>query len=129
MMEESIGPGWWALLAACLALLVAAGLHAMRRRARLLEEETRLAARIRRTGVPASAEILDTADTGKRLDNVSVTLHLRLRVMPASGMEAFETEIEAPVSPLRILDFKAGRTVDVRVDPESRRVVMDQRLR
>lgn len=83
---------------------------------------------VQRTGDPATARVLETIDTGRRLGEVAyLIVKLRLAVQPASG-EPFETLIEARISPVRIGDFSEGREIAVRVDPQTRAVAVDQRV-
>ncbi|ATE71961.1 DUF4381 domain-containing protein [Lysobacter capsici] len=82
--------------------------------------------RLQREGVATTAQVLDAADTGGRVDAIYLLVRLRLQVAAADGVEGFVTEIVAALSPVRVAQIVPGATVKVRVDPLSREVVLDQ---
>lgn len=82
--------------------------------------------RLQREGVATTAQVLDAADTGGRVDAIYLLVRLRLQVAAADGVEEFVTEIVAALSPVRVAQIVPGATVKVRVDPLSREVVLDQ---
>lgn len=82
--------------------------------------------RLQRDGVATTAQVLDAADTGGRIDAIYVLVRLRLLVAAVDGMEGLETEIVVALSPVRVAQIVPGATVKVRVDPLSREVVLDQ---
>lgn len=82
--------------------------------------------RLQRDGVATTAQVLDAADTGGRVDAIYLLVRLRLQVAAADGVEGFVTEIVAALSPVRVAQIVPGATVKVRVDPLSREVVLDQ---
>jgi hypothetical protein len=82
--------------------------------------------RLQREGVATTAQVLDAADTGGRVDAIYLLVRLRLQVAAADGVEEFLTEIVAALSPVRVAQIVPGATVKVRVDPLSREVVLDQ---
>lgn len=82
--------------------------------------------RLQRDGVATTAQVLDAADTGGRIDAIYLLVRLRLQVAAADGVEGFVAEIVAALSPVRVAQIVPGATVKVRVDPLSREVVLDQ---
>lgn len=82
--------------------------------------------RLQREGVATTAQVLDAADTGGRVDAIYLLVRLRLQVAADDGVEGFVTEIVAALSPVRVAQIVPGATVKVRVDPLSREVVLDQ---
>lgn len=82
--------------------------------------------RLQRDGVATTAQVLDAADTGGRIDAIYLLVRLRLQVAAADGVEGFIAEIVAALSPVRVAQIVPGATVKVRVDPLSREVVLDQ---
>lgn len=88
-----------------------------------LEERLR---RLQGGGVASTAQVLDAADTGNRIDAIYLLIRLDLQVAAAEGLEAFTGQIVVPLSPARVAQIVPGSTVKVRVDPVSREVVLDQ---
>ncbi|KWS02952.1 hypothetical protein AZ78_0498 [Lysobacter capsici AZ78] len=82
--------------------------------------------RLQRDGVATTAQVLDAADTGGRVDAIYLLVRLHLQVAADDGVEGFVTEIVAALSPVRVAQIVPGATVKVRVDPLSREVVLDQ---
>lgn len=82
--------------------------------------------RLQREGVATTAQVLDAADTGGRIDAIYLLVRLQLQVAAADGVDGFATEIVAALSPVRVAQIVPGTTVKVRVDPISREVVLDQ---
>lgn len=87
---------------------------------------TALEQRLQREGVAGTAQVLDAADTGERIEAIYVLTRLRLRIAGNERVDAFETDIVVPLSPVRLAQFAPGATIRVRVDPLSREVVVDQ---
>lgn len=100
----------------------------MKLQRRLIDKVTNVALeqRLQREGVATTAQVLDAADTGGRVDAIYLLVRLRLQVAAADGVEGFVTEIVAALSPVRVAQIVPGATVKVRVDPLSREVVLDQ---
>lgn len=82
--------------------------------------------RLHREGVATTAQVLDAADTGGRIDAIFILTRLQLQVAATEGVEEFVIEIVVPLSPVRVAQIVPGTTVKVRVDPVSREVVLDQ---
>ncbi|QWF19519.1 hypothetical protein [Lysobacter capsici] len=82
--------------------------------------------RLQREGVATTAQVLDAADTGGRIDAIYLLVRLRLQVAAADGVDGFPAEIVVALSPVRMAQIVPGATVKVRVDPLSREVVLDQ---
>lgn len=119
---------WWAV-AISLFLLIEAlmAIWYIRKLSRQRIEATARQEEIRHTGEAGSALVLEVTDTGTRLGAYSfLILRLRLRVTCLNG-EEFETEINAPISPLRISDFAEGKHIKVSIDTNVRTVVVNQR--
>jgi hypothetical protein len=85
--------------------------------------------RVLADGKPTTAVVLDTYDTGSRVDTIYVMVRLTVRIEDAEGVAGFETTTVVPISPVKLPDFAIGRTVKVRVDPASKDVAMDQPAR
>jgi hypothetical protein len=78
--------------------------------------------RVRREGQRASAKILEVWDTGTTI-NENPVVGIRLEVHPIAGAP-FIAKTQQLVSRLRIQDYKTGKTVNVRYDPESKDVAL-----
>jgi len=70
------------------------------------------------SGIETSARIIDVTDTGRR-HNTNPVVKIRLVVKAADG-EEYNAEITAPVSPVKLPEYKAGATVRVKYDPKKR---------
>ena len=87
------------------------------------------AERVLRTGQPAVATVLESYDTGVRVERIYIIVRLKLQVQPEGGLPAYETELDAPISPVKLADFAPGRSVKLRFDPVSREIAIDQPMR
>lgn len=81
------------------------------------------------TGVPATATVLDSFDTGNRVASIYILAKLSLRVEREAGEGTFDAEITVPISPVKLAEFSPGRVIKVRVDPVTRQVAVDQARR
>jgi len=88
-----------------------------------------LAERVLRTGQPAAARVLESYDTAMRVERIYILVRLKLLVQPEGGLPAYETELVAPISPVKLADFAPGRSVKLRFDPVSREIAIDQPMR
>jgi len=88
-----------------------------------------LAERVLRTGQPAVARVLESYDTAMRVERIYILVRLKLQVQPEGGSPAYETELVAPISPVKLADFAPGRSVKLRFDPVSREIAIDQPMR
>lgn len=88
-----------------------------------------LAERVLRTGQPAVARVLESYDTAMRVERIYILVRLKLLVQPEGGLPAYETELVAPISPVKLADFAPGRSVKLRFDPVSREIAIDQPMR
>ncbi|PLC02101.1 hypothetical protein CY658_29280 [Variovorax sp. RO1] len=88
-----------------------------------------LAERVLRTGQPAVARVLESYDTAMRVERIYILVRLKLQVQPEGGLPAYETELVAPISPVKLADFAPGRSVKLRFDPVSREIAIDQPMR
>jgi hypothetical protein len=70
------------------------------------------------SGIETTARIIDVTDTGRR-HNTNPVVKIRLVVKAASGDE-YNAEITSPVSPVKLVEYKAGATVRVKYDPKKR---------
>lgn len=77
--------------------------------------------RVARTGVEATARILDLRDTGNRFNGMP-ELAIRLEVTPPSGAP-FEAELRRVVGLAELERFARGRMLRVRFDPASPQTV------
>ena len=91
-----------------------------------LATKARTTERVMAEGRPSTAVVLDTYDTGSRVNTIYVMVRLTLRIEDAEGVPGFETTTVVPISPVKLPDFAIGRTIKVRVDPVSKDVAMDQ---
>ncbi len=87
------------------------------------------AERVLRTGQPAVGVVLDSYDTGTRVERIFVLVRLKFQVRPEGGLPAYEAELVAPISPVKLADFAPGRSVKLRFDPVSREIAIDQPVR
>jgi hypothetical protein len=88
-----------------------------------------LAERVLRTGQPAVATVLESHDTGMRAARIYILVRLKFQVQPEGGWPAFEAELVAPISPVKLADFAPGRSVKLRFDPVSHEIAIDQPMR
>lgn len=87
------------------------------------------AERVLRTGQPAVGVVLESYDTATRVERIYILVRLKLQVQPEDGSPAYETELVAPISPVKLADFAPGRSVKLRFDPVSREIAIDQPVR
>ena len=87
------------------------------------------AERVLRTGQPAVGVVLESHDNATRVERIYILVRLKLQVQPGDGSPAYETELVAPISPVKIADFAPGRSVKLRFDPVSREIAIDQPVR
>ena len=87
------------------------------------------AERVLRTGQPAVGVVLESHDTATRVERIYILVRLKLQVQPGDGSPAYETELVAPISPVKLADFAPGRSVKLRFDPVSREIAIDQPVR
>lgn len=130
MFEQTGVPPWvWAaVLGLALAISIFRALaFAFRRMERGTQQKARNQERIKTSGASAQATILEATDAGVRIGIMYVVVQLRLAIEAVDGVAAFETTLDVPISPVRMIDFAEGRTVRVRVDRETREVAIDQR--
>jgi len=87
------------------------------------------AERVLRTGQPATGLVLESYDTGTRVERIYILVRLKFQVRPEGGSPIYETELVAPISPVKLADFAPGRSVKLRFDPVSREIAIDQPVR
>lgn len=90
---------------------------------------TERAERVLRTGQPATGLVLESYDTGTRVERIYILVRLKFQVRPEGGSPAYEAELVAPISPVKLADFAPGRSVKLRFDPASREIAIDQPVR
>lgn len=88
-----------------------------------------LAERVLRTGQPAVATVLESYDTGMRVARIFILVRLKFQVQPEGGLPAYEAELVAPISPVKLADFAPGCSVKLRFDPVTREIAIDQPMR
>lgn len=113
----------WVMVLSALAVLVLQRLVV-----RLVTKEAR-SDQLLSVGVPATATVLDSYDTGNRVASIFILTKLSLRVELGEGQDAFDTEITAPISPVKLAEFSPGRVIKIRLDPVTREVAVDQARR
>ncbi|WP_157609052.1 hypothetical protein [Variovorax sp. Root411] len=84
------------------------------------------AAHVLRVGLPTTAKVLASTDTRTRIDRIYILTRLRLHVDAAGGVPDFETELTVPLSPVKMPQFAPGRTVQIKVDPATREIAIDE---
>ncbi|MEN4917259.1 hypothetical protein ABE485_01220 [Achromobacter spanius] len=123
-------PDWgkWVLLGLLLSLAQAAFMlrRESRRRAAGRADAQRRDV-IRASGQPTTALITAARDTNRRIgETLYYVIELTLDVAATSATPAFARTIEVPLSPLNLANFGAGKTIQVRVDPSTRELAVDQ---
>jgi len=82
---------------------------------------------VRAHGVASTALVTAARDTRRRIgDTLYFIVELDLEVAATSATPALSRTLSVPLSPLHLADFSAGKTIQVRVDPASREVAVDQ---
>lgn len=121
---------FWYLLIPLAALVVvvsgAFGILKLQKAANAKAAGTDRAAHVLRVGLPTTAKVLDSTDTRTRIDRIYILTRLRLQVDAVGGLPDFETELTVPLSPVKMPQFAPGRTVQVKVDPATRDIAIDQ---
>jgi hypothetical protein len=121
---------WWYLLIPLAAVVVvvsgAFGILKLQKAANAKAAGTDRAAHVLRVGLPTTAKVLDSTDTRTRIDRIYILTRLRLQVDAVGGLPDFETELTVPLSPVKMPQFAPGRTVQVKVDPATRDIAIDQ---
>jgi len=121
---------FWFLLIPLAALVVvvsgAFGIMKLQKLANAKIAGTDRAAHVLRVGLPTTAKVLASTDTRTRIDRIYILTRLRLQVDAVGGLPDFETELTVPLSPVKMPQFAPGRTVQVKVDPATRDVAIDE---
>jgi hypothetical protein len=78
--------------------------------------------RLRRSGQPAEATILEVSETGVTVQGNYPLAKLRLRVEPAGG-EPYEVSTKCLMERFQIPAYQPGSRISVLVDPRNRRKV------
>jgi hypothetical protein len=78
--------------------------------------------RLRRSGQPAEATILEVSETGVTVQGNYPLAKLRLRVEPAGG-EPYEVTTKCLMNRFQIPAYQPGSRISVLVDPRNRRKV------
>lgn len=123
-------PGWakWVLLGLLLSLAQAAYLLWRERQRRAAgRKEVQRQDGLRASGLSGTARVTAARDTRRRVgDTLYFIVELDLEVAATSATPALSRTLSLPLSPLHLADFGAGKTIQVRVDPATREVVVDQ---
>ncbi|MBD9383807.1 MULTISPECIES: hypothetical protein [Achromobacter] len=123
-------PSWakWVWLGLLLSLAQAAYMlwrERQRRAARRKEVQRQDGLRV--SGLPGTARVTAARDTRRRIgDTLYFVIELDLDVAATSATPALSRTLSVPLSPLHLADFGVGKTIQVRVDPATREVVVDQ---
>ena len=123
-------PDWgkWVLLGLLLSL--AQGAFMLRR-----ESRRRAAGRgdmqrqdaVRVNGQASTALVTAARDTNKRIgETLYFIIELTLDVAATAATPAIARKLEVPLSPLHLADFGVGKTIQVRVDPATHEIAIDQ---
>lgn len=123
-------PSWakWVFLGLLLSLAQAAFMlwRERQRRAAGRRDVQRLDA-VRASGLASTALVTAARDTRRRIgDTLYFIIELDLEVAATNDTPAMSRTLSVPVSPLHLADFGAGKTIQVRVDPSTREVAVDQ---
>ncbi|HEY9275364.1 hypothetical protein [Achromobacter sp.] len=123
-------PSWakWVWLGLLLSLAQAAYmLWRERQRREAGRREVQRQDGLRASGLPGTARVTAARDTRRRIgDTLYFVIELDLDVAATSATPALSRTLSVPLSPLHLADFSAGKNIQVRVDPATREVVVDQ---
>lgn len=123
-------PDWakWVWLGLLLSLAqVAFMLWRERQRRAAARQDAQRQAALRASGLASTAHIAAARDTGRRIgETLYFIVDLDLEVAPTHATPALARTLSVPLSPMRLADFSAGKTIPVRVDPATHDVVLDQ---
>ena len=123
-------PSWakWVFLGLLLSLAQAAFMlwRERQRRAAGRRDVQRLDA-VRASGLASTALVTAARDTRRRIgDTLYFIIELDLEVAATRDTPAMSRTLGVPLSPLHLADFGAGKTIQVRIDPSTREVAVDQ---
>ena len=123
-------PSWakWVFLGLLLSLAQAAFMlwRERQRRAAGRRDVQRLDA-VRASGLASTALVTAARDTRRRIgDTLYFIIELDLEVAATNDTPAMSRTLSVPLSPLHLADFGAGKTIQVRIDPTTREVAVDQ---
>lgn len=123
-------PSWakWVFLGLLLSLAQAAFMlwRERQRRAAGRRDVQRLDA-VRANGLASTALVTAARDTRRRIgDTLYFIIELDLEVAATNDTPAMSRTLSVPLSPLHLADFGAGKTIQVRIDPSTREVAVDQ---
>lgn len=123
-------PSWakWVWLGLLLSLAQAAYMLWRERQRRAAgRKEVQRQDGLRVSGLPGTARVTAARDTRRRIgDTLYFVIELDLDVAATSATPALSRTLNVPLSPLHLADFSVGKTIQVRVDPATREVVVDQ---
>ncbi|MBD9422536.1 hypothetical protein IB259_25020 [Achromobacter sp. ACM04] len=123
-------PSWakWVWLGLLLSLAQAAYMLWRERQRRAAgRKEVQRQDGLRISGLPGTARVTAARDTRRRIgDTLYFVIELDLDVAATSATPALSRTLSVPLSPLHLADFGVGKTIQVRVDPATREVVVDQ---
>jgi hypothetical protein len=123
-------PNWakWVWLGLLLSLAQAAYMLWRERQRRAAgRKEVQRQDGLRVSGLPGTARVTAARDTRRRIgDTLYFVIELDLDVAATSATPALSRTLSVPLSPLHLADFGVGKTIQVRVDPATREVVVDQ---
>lgn len=123
-------PGWakWVWLGLLLSLAQATYMLWRERQRRAAgRKDLQRQDSLRASGMPGTALVTAARDTRRRIgDTLYFIIELDLAVAATSATPVLSRTLSVPLSPLHLADFSAGKTIQVRVDPATHEVVVDQ---
>lgn len=123
-------PDWGKWVVLGLALSFAQAVFMLRR-----ERRRRAAGRkdvqrqdaIRVNGQASTALVTAARDTNRRIgETLYYIIELTLDVAATAATPALRRTLDVPLSPLHLSDFGVGKTIQVRVDPATHELAIDQ---
>lgn len=91
--------------------------------------ERAMPAQVLAEGISATAIVRASTDTEMRVERIYILTQLKLGIEAQGLVPEFETDVMAPISPVKLPDFATGKRISVKVDPATRRVAIDQALK
>ncbi|CAB3669098.1 hypothetical protein [Achromobacter pestifer] len=126
-------PDWakWVGLGLLLSLAQAAFMvWRERQRRSAARKDAQLQVALRDSGLASTAHVAAARDTGRRIgETLYFIVDLDLEVAATHATPALARTLSVQLSPMRLADFSAGKTIRVRVDPSTHDIAVDQATR